>query len=257
MSKQTRLVAPVKVTVVESIIDQFITQIRDGILTPNEKLPSERELIKMLGVSRSSVREALQSLVAMGLVEIRQGKGAYIRDPLPQLDLNGKFDTYPQRLQKEMRRQLNEARLVLEQGIITLAAQKGDELGKGRLREILANYWSGGGLAAEVVDWESHDQIHLTIAQVAGNQFLVQILHTLLDMVPDHLREIGARYGSQEEIDRRLEADRYIHMQLCEAIIRGDAETARHWMQQHAGQEQEIIERYYNDHGAPDIGNAE
>jgi GntR family transcriptional repressor for pyruvate dehydrogenase complex len=256
MSKQARLVAPVKVTVVESIIDQFVAQIRDGRLTPNEKLPSERELIQMLGVSRSSVREALQSLVAMGLVEIRQGKGAFVRDPLPQLDLNGNFDTYPRRLQQEMRRQLNEARLVLEQGIITLAAQKSDEPGKTHLRQILDNYWSSGGLAAEVVDWESHDQIHLTIAQAAGNQFLVQILRTLLDMVPDHLREIGARYGSPEEIDRRLEADRHIHMQLCEAIILGDAESARYWMQQHARQEQEIIDRFYNDQGLSELGEA-
>lgn len=249
MNKQTRLVAPVKVTVVESIIDQFVVQIRDGQLIPNEKLPSERQLIEMLGVSRSSVREALQSLVAMGLVEIRQGKGAFVRDPLPQLDLNGNFDTYPQRLQQEMRRQLNEARLVLEQGIITLAAQKSDESGKARLRQILENYWSSGGLAAEVVDWESHDQIHLTIAQAAGNQFLVQILRILLDMVPDHLREIGVRYGGPEEIDRSVEADRHVHTQLCKAIIQGDAETARYWMQEHARQEQEIIDHYYNDQG--------
>ena len=80
------------------------------------------------------MREALQSLVAMGLVEIRQGKGAFIRDPLPQLNLDGKFENYPQQLQHEMRRQRNEARLILEQGIVTLAAQKGDEPGKARLR---------------------------------------------------------------------------------------------------------------------------
>ena len=65
-------------TLVESIIEQIVTQIHDGNLQPNDRLPSERQLIDMLGVGRSSVREALQGLSAMGLVEIRPGDGTFV-----------------------------------------------------------------------------------------------------------------------------------------------------------------------------------
>lgn len=248
MGGNTRLITPVRITVVESIIDQFVTQIREGNLKPNDKLPSERELIDQLGVSRSSVREALQSLAAMGLVEIRQGKGAYIRARSPYLNLNKNIELHPRVLQKEMRYQLNEARLVLEEGIVSLAAQKVNQDDKQRLTQALEGYYTIHGKSSSIVDeWEKHDRIHLTIASIAGNPFLEQILRTLLDTVPDHLREKGAKYGSVEEVEERQEIDRNIHKELCEAVLRGDEEAARQWMQKHALQEEQIIGRYYID----------
>ncbi len=64
------------------IFEQAVEQIRElissGALAPAEKLPPEQELCKQLGVSRSSVREALRVLEAEGLVEIRRGSGTYI-----------------------------------------------------------------------------------------------------------------------------------------------------------------------------------
>jgi GntR family transcriptional repressor for pyruvate dehydrogenase complex len=62
----------------EVIVQQIKGQIKKGILKPGEKLPSERKLADLLGVSRASVREAIQALAFSGYLEVIQGKGTYI-----------------------------------------------------------------------------------------------------------------------------------------------------------------------------------
>ena len=63
----------------EEIVEQIKHLISSGDLKPGERIPSERELATMLGVSRPSVREAIMVLEAMGFLESRQGGGTYVR----------------------------------------------------------------------------------------------------------------------------------------------------------------------------------
>lgn len=63
----------------EEIVEQIQSRIADGQLKPGEKMPSERNMAALLGVSRPSVREALMMLEAMNLVESRQGGGTFVR----------------------------------------------------------------------------------------------------------------------------------------------------------------------------------
>ncbi len=71
----------------EEIVEQIRAMISQGELKPGDRIPSERELAAMLGVSRPSVREAIMVLDAMGLVEARQGgepmSGPWPKPPLP------------------------------------------------------------------------------------------------------------------------------------------------------------------------------
>ena len=60
------------------VLRSVLKYISDKELTVGEKLPTERELMKIIGVSRNSLREALKSLEAIGVVEIRQGSGIYL-----------------------------------------------------------------------------------------------------------------------------------------------------------------------------------
>ena len=69
-----------KSTMSELIIDQMLQMIDQGIFVPGQKLPSEKELAEILCVSRPTVREAMRSLMTMGLVEIRCGDGTYLND---------------------------------------------------------------------------------------------------------------------------------------------------------------------------------
>ena len=87
----------------DEIVDQVKTLISQGILQPGDRLPPERDLIKEFGVSRPSLREALNSLVAQGFLEVKQGNRTFVKsitaeklqDPLLVLikaDTQGIFD---------------------------------------------------------------------------------------------------------------------------------------------------------------------
>ena len=67
-------------TLVESVKKQIIAPIREGQLKPGDRLPSERAFMDMMNVGRSTVREALQSLAAMNLIETRSGAGSVVKD---------------------------------------------------------------------------------------------------------------------------------------------------------------------------------
>src|SRR5687767_4941999 len=65
----------------DQVRDAIIALIRDGELKEGDKLPTEPQLVEMFGVGRSSVRAAVQSLIGLGIVDMRPGRGAYVRRP--------------------------------------------------------------------------------------------------------------------------------------------------------------------------------
>ncbi len=67
-------------SVPEDVFDQLLDEVLGGNLAPGEALPSERRLAEVLGVSRPAVREALKRVMAVGLVDIRQGDATTVRD---------------------------------------------------------------------------------------------------------------------------------------------------------------------------------
>ena len=71
--------APIaKKAVSELVVQRVLDLIKNGQLTPGEKLPSERDLSGILGVSRPTVREALRALSILGVLEIRHGGGVFV-----------------------------------------------------------------------------------------------------------------------------------------------------------------------------------
>jgi GntR family transcriptional regulator, transcriptional repressor for pyruvate dehydrogenase complex len=66
-------------TLTEKTVQQLLGWLRDGTFRPGSKLPSQNELVEQLGISRTGVREALQVMSALNLVEIRPGSGCFVR----------------------------------------------------------------------------------------------------------------------------------------------------------------------------------
>src|SRR6185503_16352485 len=108
--------------VAERVVSHLWRMIRRGRFRPGDRLPTERDLADELGVSRHSVRAALQFLTAMGVVRSRQGAGTFIQDGPPTLD------SEPLRLLAALhgftREEMFEARGVLEVDAAGLAAQR-------------------------------------------------------------------------------------------------------------------------------------
>jgi DNA-binding FadR family transcriptional regulator len=243
-----QLTPPRKVTIVDSLIQQVVGQMKDGTLKAGDRLPSERQLIGMLGVSRSSVREALQGLAAMDLIDIRAGDGAVVKALPPSLGLEMNIEALSGKLQSEMRHHLNQARLTLEMGIVSLAAENTTEAAKVAISRALEAYEATGDRSSfRQDDWSAHDQVHLAVAEASGNPFLVVILRTLLSHVPVTLRNRQMLDMPPQVRQERIESEFAIHRQLCQAILRGDVPAACEWMRRHAKNETQIINEYYGD----------
>lgn len=236
---------PRKVTVVDSIIEQFISLIQNGTLKPGDRLPTERELLQMFGVSRSSVREALQGLVAMDLIDVRVGEGTFVKGFKPHLGRDLDLEILSSTLQREMRLHVNQARLMLEREILSLAIEKITEKDQKAIMQALEEYEAHQHLVSEKAGVSAHDRIHLAIAEATGNPILVRILQTLLDLVPKSLRDRGLQFGTPEEVAKRVEREHMIHRHLCEAVVRKDKLAALDWMERHAKAEEDIILTFY------------
>ena len=69
-----------KKSLVDIVVDQLIGYILRDNMQPGDKIPTEAELIQMLGVSRSTVREAVRRLETRNILEVRQGAGTFVSD---------------------------------------------------------------------------------------------------------------------------------------------------------------------------------
>jgi GntR family transcriptional repressor for pyruvate dehydrogenase complex len=109
-------------TVAEAISAEILDLLRQKELKPGDKLPPERELAELLGVSRPSLREALRALSIMKVVEVRQGDGTYVSALKPE-ELVEHLE-FVFMLDDSTTLQLFEARKIVESGNAALAAER-------------------------------------------------------------------------------------------------------------------------------------
>src|SRR5258705_11786025 len=108
----------------EGVVAQLRDMIHDGELSPGDRLPPERDLAKLLGVSRPTLRAGIRSLATVGILQSRQGAGTFVaeRDESPTLDGS------PLRMLSALHGftsdEMFEARLALEMSIAGLAAER-------------------------------------------------------------------------------------------------------------------------------------
>jgi DNA-binding FadR family transcriptional regulator len=107
---------------VEQVVDIIVQSITQKHWKPGTKIPTEVEMREALGVSRNSVREAVKSLVSLGLLEIRRSDGTYVVDKVSDKMLNPLV--YSLVLEDDDSRSLREVRALLEVGISHLAIKK-------------------------------------------------------------------------------------------------------------------------------------
>src|SRR5690348_5907311 len=102
----------------EAVAQQLLEQIREQKLRPGTRMPSERELMRALNVGRSTVREALNGLALLGVIEIRHGQGAFVA----AVPGEGVSEELGAALAKGVTRDLLEARKAIEVEVARLAA---------------------------------------------------------------------------------------------------------------------------------------
>jgi GntR family transcriptional repressor for pyruvate dehydrogenase complex len=236
---------PRKVTVVESIVEQIIRQIQAGRLKPGDKLPSERQLIEMLNVGRSSIREALQGLAAIGVVESRAGQGSFISQNVHLLMPDIENPALPASLQREMRLKLIEARRMVEVDIVKLAAQRATAEGVARLREINEQYHVAIQRHLFAQATKINYDFHMALAQMAQNPFVAPMIDHLLRTVPFSLRESEFTLSNGIKVDEIVALEIEIHQRIVNAVADGDSEAAQEAMLAHMRFEEDIVRRAF------------
>jgi GntR family transcriptional regulator, transcriptional repressor for pyruvate dehydrogenase complex len=236
---------PRKITLVASIVEQLVENIQNGSLEPGDKLPSERQLIEMLGVGRSSVREALQGLVMMGLVEIRQGQGTFVKHNLytyiPDLS-NPDLST---NLQREMRLHLIEARRMVEVSIAFQAATTATKEQVEHWRSIFDNYIRYIDDFSDARYLTAHSNFHVMLADMTQNPFSVMLVNTILQAIPHTLREREFMFPKELDLQQLRESQVEIHQTIFDAVADGNSIGAQDAMETHMNFERDLVLKVY------------
>ena len=206
----------------DQIAARLIALLTERRLKPGDRLPPERELAASMGVSRSSLREALRALAMLGVAETRQGDGTYLTALEPEQLLRPVGLVLS--LSDAGLAELFEARKLVEPGLAALAAQRIDITAAEELvrcaetsREVLED--------AEAFMWNDIE-LHGLIARAADNAVLSRLLDSVASMGIASRRRTGrlAKVRAQSAND---------HLEIAAAIAAGDAEEAKTAMLRH------------------------
>ena len=191
--------------------------IRRDSIPPGGRLPTEHTLARRFHVSRPIVREAIQGLKALGVVESRPKTGLRV---LP-FDPTAHFDQIIPRIRtNEEREELYELRCLLEPAILRLAAQRATPAGLDRLERLLRSPLSKGreaisqGLARDVA-------FHEELWRIAGNRFVLSFRGLLLQYFADLERPLGRR-----PTGALMRKTNNQHLAIVRALRAGDVERA-------------------------------
>jgi GntR family transcriptional repressor for pyruvate dehydrogenase complex len=208
-------------TVAQSIVEQVKELVLQGKLHPGQKLPSERELAEQLGAGRSSVREATSAMLAMGIIEIRPGEGAYVRPDFPQSMLDSvEWSAF---MLNQHSADLFEARVAIETSTAKLAASRATREDQDQL-DRLVKQMARAATLEEFIDLDI--EFHLTLAKASQNLVMHDILYGLHNLMRSSMLRV------LESTDRR-ELALEQHRSLCAAIGQGAADEAEQIMQTH------------------------
>lgn len=212
----------------DKVAENLLGLIQQKGLQVGDRLPAERHLALELGVSRPSLREAIQKLASQGILVSRRGDGTYVQGAARADWLDNAINPLADLLNVDpsYRYDILETRQALEGSTAYLAAQRATTQDKIRVRQfydVMMQYQNKGNyeLAAR-----ADAQFHLAIAEASHNVVLLQVMRSLFDLV---LSSVATnRYSmltAQEEVVGQALAQQHQQLLLC--IENGDAEGAR------------------------------
>jgi GntR family transcriptional regulator, transcriptional repressor for pyruvate dehydrogenase complex len=208
----------------EHVADRLVTAMALGEFVPGQRLPSERDLASTLGVSRTTVREAIQRLAALGFVEVRRGRtgGAYVLEGMgPEANEMIRRTLLPEWSNLEA---LIDLRELVEPLIARTAAARITPADAAVIRAALKGYVEAGDDrdASHAAD----QAVHAAIAKATGNPYLASLSGQIR-------RQISLGFGAlpySKEIRARAVKD---HTALVEAVVAGKATTAARMAERH------------------------
>lgn len=201
-------------------------------LVAGDQLPSIKELAKELGIRPHAVRDTILQAQTMGLLRVEPRSGVYVQSTNFSTVVGAFTRMLPLKITEKDARLLDvlEARRLIEAELAAMAASRR------RLRDLVPMRDTLQHMYAEVTDYEAYirynESFHLQIAEIAGNQVLLNMLYQLIELMRDVLTERQPATWRDEQSDKR-EADLREHEAVYYALLAGNPSAARAAMLSH------------------------
>jgi GntR family transcriptional repressor for pyruvate dehydrogenase complex len=206
----------------ETVSDQAIRRITALIIRgdykPGARLPSEKVLTALLGVSRNALREAVRALSLIGVLHVRQGDGTYVTTLDPHALLGG-TEFAMEFLQGPTALQLYEVRRLLEPAAVALAAARISPDGLTELESYLSIMDADLAFSDAMVDADA--AFHRAIVRATGNEVLASLISSLSS------RTLRLRVWRGRTEPDNVAVTKREHRAIYQALVDRDPETAR------------------------------
>lgn len=208
-------------TLAQKIIEEITSYIDDNDVKSGSRLPSERELQEYFDVGRSTIRQALHALVALGILESKPGKGYYVRQidgiPLKNSSLINLF------LEEEDFFDMVEVREILERQIGALAAERATEQDIENIELALQEVKKAMQRGEDLIGYTT--KVHIEIARATHNDMFVKIMEVLLPIIVSKAKK--AQIPKREDYEQ--------HKALAAGVASGDSKQATKIVSKHLG----------------------
>ncbi|MCU7845971.1 MAG: FCD domain-containing protein [Candidatus Thiodiazotropha sp. (ex Monitilora ramsayi)] len=212
----------------DRIAVELESMIERGDFNPGERLPAERQLAEQLGVSRPSLREAIQKLASKGILHSRQGGGTFVNRSLSGdacEDLVRRMESRPETWPDVL-----EIRHALEGTSAYFAALRATDEDRKQIRDCYDRMIAAHEAGEALVEAQADAEFHLAIAEASHNEILVQIMRSLFRLLQANVqRNLNQLY----KLPRIFEPLSRQHTNLLNAVLDGDPERARNAAQDH------------------------
>lgn len=219
----------------EEVADYLKEQILSGVYAPGDRLPSLRELGESFGVGQSTIREAISSLKAIGLLTIQQGGGTFVTPYNPK-ELLSTFEKIQPATKKDII-SLLEVRKIIETGIVRLAAERAEPEDLANIKKALDEMEQAliNNELGDEADWK----FHYSLAAASHNSILKSLMQSLSETMGKVLKACRQKLYETEGTPERLLAE---HQNIYEAIANKDPKRAEEAMLYHLiGVERDIL----------------
>lgn len=211
-------------TTAEEVVERLRNMIHNGELASGDRLPPERDLAKLLGVSRPTLRAGIRSLSTIGILQSKQGAGTFVAPAAESPTLDSGALRMLSALHGFTSDEMFEARLALEMSIAGLAAERSTSEQMTLMAEEIT------GMYASLNDPEQylvHDmRFHQTIAAASNNRILTSLMNMIATILFDSRSKTVKR-----ATDLKQSAEQ--HHEIYRAMREHDAEAARMAMHDH------------------------
>ncbi|MBD8134760.1 FadR/GntR family transcriptional regulator [Peribacillus frigoritolerans] len=221
----------------EEVSDELYEMIRSGSLKPGEQLDSIQQLAENFQVGRPAIREALSALSSMGLIEIKQGEGTFVKTFDPAI-MNHPLSA-ALLMDQDNIKHLLEVRKILESGTAEVAAKKRTEENLIELKDMLFNMEKVSD--DEELSDKADISFHVAVANASQNELLITLMNHVSELMTEKMRDIrrAALYSEEMTLKQLYQQ----HVRIYDAIAAQDEDGARSAMLFHLQSVEESLDR--------------